>query len=74
VSRTRIMKPMARHSTAPTLRGNAKKDRGNDDFKGRPMTGLFATLSPEQQARALAYEGPVGSGSTKLPRIKKRKT
>ena len=34
----------------------------DDDFPERPMTGLFAQLTPEQQKRALEYDGPDSSG------------
>lgn len=35
-----------------------------DPINARPreMTGLFARLTPEQQAAALAYRGPEGHG------------
>jgi|GEM_PF-2099471 len=32
-------------------------------------TGLFASLTNEQQAAALAYDGPVFSGNRNLPRV-----
>lgn len=35
----------------------------------RPMVGLFAQLTPEQQAAALAYDGPENLGD---PDFKKR--
>lgn len=35
---------------------------------GRPMTGLFAHLTPEQQARALSYKGPEGVAATTPPK------
>ncbi len=31
-------------------------------IRERAMTGFFAVLTPEQQARALAYRGPDGFG------------
>lgn len=33
--------------------------------------GLFASLTPEQQAAALAYAGPVAFGRSGLPKIKR---
>ncbi len=34
--------------------------------------GLIALLSPEQLADALAYDGPVASGDSDLPKVRKR--
>jgi hypothetical protein len=33
--------------------------------------GIWELMSPKQRAAALAYDGPIGSGSTKLPAIKR---
>jgi hypothetical protein len=35
----------------------------------RPMTSLFASLSPEQRARVLAYDGPEGHGDPAFRRV-----
>ena len=32
--------------------------------KGRPLTGFFANLTPEQKARALAYKGEENHGDS----------
>lgn len=34
--------------------------------KSRPMTGLWATLTPEQKARARAYRGPENHGKSEF--------
>lgn len=34
-----------------------------------PVTGLWHTLTPDQQQRALAYDGPVGFGDTLAPMV-----
>lgn len=50
-----------------------EKDGDGGGHTPRPMAGLFAQLSPEQRRTAVAYEGPIESGLTTLPKISDKK-
>jgi hypothetical protein len=52
-------------------KSRAEDHNGSDEFRGRPMTGLYAQLTPAQRKRVLAHEGPVGSGSVEMPSPRK---
>lgn len=54
-------------------KGGAKGDDagGEDGEPGpRPMTGVYAQLSPEQRMRAREHEGDVRSGLSDLPTVR----
>ena len=47
------------------------KKSSSGESSARHMAGLYAQLSAEQRQAALAYDGPVASGDSDLPRIQR---
>ncbi len=43
--------------------------QGSGPLAGRPMTGFFAGLTPEQRRKALAYRGPENHGSDEFHKV-----
>lgn len=58
----------------PGSKGNGKGafDDGNGTHTQRPMSGLFAALTPDQRQKALDYEGPVNLGGSEFPKLASR--
>lgn len=56
-----VLRILANPEVRAILKRQAEEMRAERD-NPRPMVGLFASLTPEQQARALAYRGPDNLG------------
>ena len=64
----KVASRLARRTGDHTKR--AKKSSSGES-SARHVTGLYAQLSAEQRQAALAYDGPVASGDSDLPRIQR---
>jgi hypothetical protein len=51
-------------------RDHARQSGEDGDFARREPIGLYAQLTPEQRKRVLAFDQPVGSGLTNLPKAR----